>query len=499
MRVLREAFDYEFSKLDPMAAHIDPPSVAVYETLLAKGPDLKPYPYLGRVTEVSESGLEWILELRRGAVFHSGAPCDAQAVVASLEALRWHVSGARQLWYWDPVDTVVAIDDRHIKFRLHYPYSRLPALLWGTHTAVFNVALQQADPDTFGIGIADGTGPYRMLSFSPERIVAETVAGYPARMMPEFRSSTRSIDRIEWVSIPDPRIRLEVLRAGGIDCLHGVDYRDVVLLSDDLDLQVYEAGQASSMYWSLNWDRSDLGFDDVHVRRAISLGIDRRALVEEVLHGHGVPTWGPLPPGTQYYDASVDLEGVANYDLACAELDALGWHRGLDGIRNRNGTRMAFDCVIQRDAVFVGVAEVLEAQLLRLGIEIRIIPVTPFAEFYGACAAGPDSTISKWLWPDPVDALIGFSSTSTSPFPNWSRASVPELDALFEAWLHADSEEELTSAASAVQHTFARELPYLPLLAPADVWVWGSHVKGFDPSPGILYPFYQGVDVDPDP
>ena len=40
--ILREAFDYEFSPLDPHAAHIDPPSVAVYETLIVKGPGIDP-------------------------------------------------------------------------------------------------------------------------------------------------------------------------------------------------------------------------------------------------------------------------------------------------------------------------------------------------------------------------------------------------------------------------------------------------------------------------
>ena len=44
--ILREAFDYPFSRLDPLGDHIDPPSVAIYETLLVKGPDWKGHPML---------------------------------------------------------------------------------------------------------------------------------------------------------------------------------------------------------------------------------------------------------------------------------------------------------------------------------------------------------------------------------------------------------------------------------------------------------------------
>jgi hypothetical protein len=44
-------------------------------------------------------------------------------------------------------------------------------------------------------------------------------------------------------------------------------------------------------------------------------------------------------------------------------------------------------------------------------------------------------------------------------------------------------------------HIFARELPYVPLLTPSDVWVWSRAVTGFAPSPAILYPYYDRVTV----
>src|SRR5690348_13493444 len=89
--VLREAFDYEFSRLDPTGDHIDPPSVAIYETVLAKGPDWGAHPVLAESWEHSRDGLEWRVRLRPGLRFHSGAPCDAPAVLDSLEHLRWMV------------------------------------------------------------------------------------------------------------------------------------------------------------------------------------------------------------------------------------------------------------------------------------------------------------------------------------------------------------------------------------------------------------------------
>ena len=137
----------------------------------------------------------------------------------------------------------------------------------------------------------------------------------------------------------------------------------------------------------------------------------------------------------------------------------------------------------------------MRGQLARVGVELELRFAAPFAPFYEAAAAGPPASISKWLWQDPIDALIGFTASSTRPFPNWQRSSVPELDRAFEQWLRAGSAAELSEAARAVQHVFARELPYVPLLTPNDVWMWAPAVRGFEPSPAILYPYYEGVTV----
>ena len=251
MRVFREAFDYDFSRLDPTAAHIDPPSIAVYESLLAKGPDRASHPYLARVVDISESRLDWTLQIRSGARFHSGEICDSAAVVESLAALRMMHGDSRQLWYWDPVDTVVPLDDQTIRFRLHYPYRRLPSLLWGTHTAIFNRAAQLRDPVEFGSSIADGTGPYRLVSLDPSRLVAERLTSYPTIDIPGTRTDPGSLDRIEWLSIPDPAQRLAALLAGEVHALHGAPYSELAALQENPAFRFYEAGQASSMYLSL--------------------------------------------------------------------------------------------------------------------------------------------------------------------------------------------------------------------------------------------------------
>ena len=90
MADLDEVFEYRFTRLDPVRGdHIDPPTLAIYETLLTKGPDGLPRAGLAEAWAVSDDGLTWTLRLRGGARFHSGRACDAHAVGEALDLCRW--------------------------------------------------------------------------------------------------------------------------------------------------------------------------------------------------------------------------------------------------------------------------------------------------------------------------------------------------------------------------------------------------------------------------
>lgn len=497
--ILREAFDYEFSRLDPTGAHIDPPSVAVYETLMVKGPDWGPHAGIAESWQVSDDGLEWRVRLRPGLRFHSGAACNAKTVRAALEHLRFGAFPGEQLWYWDPVDTVRAEGRDVLVFRLHHPYARLPSLLWGTHTAVYNEPLRARENESFGYALADGTGPFRLMEWSPERIVAERSPLYPGALASFFENDgPPRLQRIEWVSLPDEGERLAALERGEVDCVHGPPLDAVDGLREDPRFTVIEFSQASNVYLALDWRRSELGFDEGRVRRAFSLGLDRMLLIEDALAGHGTATYGPVPPGDEFYDPEVGRGRGHDPAQAAVLLDQAGWRLGPDGVRAQHGRRLAFECVGQDDTVLRRVAVGVRDQLARLGVRLELRFAKPFADFYDACAAGPASFVSKWLWQDPLDAIIGFTATRGQPFPNYQRSSIPELDEAFRAWLRAETRAELRAAAGRVQRLAADELPYIPLLTPNDVWAHGAKVHGWRPFPANLYPFYQDVWIEED-
>ena len=493
--VLREAFDYRFSRLDPTGAHIDPPSVALYEPLVVKGSDWRAYGLLAARWTTSTDGLEWRFFLRPGLRFHSGDPCDAEAVIRAFEFLRYGAfESGGQLWYWDPVDTVTAEGPAELVVRLHHPYARLPSLLWGTHTAVYNEARRAADPERFGHALADGTGPYRLVSWSEERIVAERWPDYQPPPAPFLRGNDAPPDRIEWSAILDPAERLDAVESGRVHVIHAPPLAEVDRLASEGTLRVVEFAQQSNVYLTVDFRRTDLRFDDVRLRRALSLAIDREALVRNVLHGHGAPSLGAIPPGDEHYDPRPDGRCRFDPDEAARLMDDLGFTASPGGVREIDGVPLAVRCVCQDDAVLLPLAEAVRDDLRRVGVVLELEPVVPFEPFYTAALAGPPATISKWLWPDPIDALIGFTATRAAGAENWQHASLPALDSAFDEWLQAPH-DGLARAAARVQSVVADELPYIPLVTPNDVWVSAPQLDGYLPYQANLYPLYQPVQV----
>ena len=414
-----------------------------------------------------------------------------------MHRLRWGFYEDRQSWYWDPVDTVIVEELGSLHFRLHHPCPNLPSLLWGTHTAIFNEALRAREPDAFGDRLADGTGPFRLSRWTPEHVVAQRWAGYPGAPA-KFLGSTGPppIDAVEWIAIPQEVDRLQALEDGSVHCLHGPVPSEIERLEADPRFRVVRHGQSSNFYLGLNWDATELGFDDVRVRRAISLAIDRDRLVQAGVGGYGRGTWGPLAAWDPMYEPGVDAVSKTDPAQASRLLDEAGWIRGSGGVRERAGRLLEFECVVQDDDVHRRIAHSLAAQLSVVGVSLLPRPVRPFKEFYSALEAGPASFINKWLWQDGMDAIIGFSASWCRPFPNAQRASVPELDQAFHSWVRATNQLELKRAASRAQKVVADHLPYVPLLTPEDIWVVDRRVHGYEPYPATLYPFYHSIRIE---
>jgi len=489
---MREVFEYTFTRLDPVAgAHIDPPSVAIYETLLRKGENETPLPGLAETWVTSPDGLICRVALRKGAVFHSGRPCDAPAVVAALERCRFGDAGLRQLWYWDPMDTIEVIDPSTIEIRLRFPYRRLPTLLWGTHTSIYNDEARQRLGDAYGAMEADGTGRFRLLGFDGQHVEAE-------RVRPSGGEGP-NVERIEWLSVPQEHERASVLEEATADVVRAPPFDLLDDLREDPRWRVAEVPEPSQLYLALDFEHRQFDFHRREMRAALEAAVDREALVDAAFMGHGDGRRSPVPTGDPFassWDPAVAK--AMGLEEAGSVLDAIGWTRDGSGVRAKDGTKLAFECIIQESPVFRRLAAELGVQLGMLGVDVSFVYVEPFEPFYSACdARRPASFLNKWLWQDSIEAVMGFtqSSCACDGSPNWQSSKIPTLDAAYDTFLRSTTDQEASDAAAQVQEIFMRELPYIPLCSPTEVMAIGSHVDGFGPISGTLYPYYESASL----
>lgn len=492
--VLREGYDYDFSRADPATgAHVDPSWCAIYETVVVADAEGKLGPMLAESWRADPDGLAWRFRIRPDARFQSGERCDANAVAA---AFRLHGNPAESpvnAFFWTAIEDVRA-EGEDVVVSLHHPFAGLPSLLRSWHSAIHNQALRERLGAEWGHSTADGTGPFAFAVSRPGEVQeVRRWEGYPGTLTRWFENRGPAyLDAVRWLPIVEEAERAAALEAGEVDCVQNPSLLDVDRLRANADLRVIEFQQSSLAYLALDHETRELGFHDVRVRRAVSLAIDRDALVARDLAGHGWPAHGPIPSASTWY--TPEVEPLGGYDPRRAEelLDEAGFPRGPDGVRLRFGALVLEDATLRRAAAS------LVTMLADVGVVLELKPVAGFAAFYGALGDHPEAFISKWFWPDPVDAIVGFVSSWSHAGPNWQRASIAAVDRACRAWQQAPDVEALRTAAREIQLRCAEHLPLVPLFSPATVWAHHRRVHGWRPTPTNLYPFYGDVWLEED-
>jgi peptide/nickel transport system substrate-binding protein len=471
---------------------VDPPWCAIYETAIAFDRDSRPGPMLLDRWRVDDDLMTWRLHVRDGVTFHSGRPCDAAAVAAAFDIHRDPIASPVNQFFWKPVRDVTVEGDE-VVIKLRHPYAGLPTLLRSWHSAIHDPKARAALGDAYGWTGASGTGPFRFAALEPgERMDVIRNESYLGTGVDWVRNrGLAHLDGIRWVPLLDEASRAGALEDGIVDCVQNPSLLHVARLVSNPDLRVIEYQQSALAYMALDHETTRFGFHDVRVRRAFSWAIDRRQLVDEELGGHGWPANGPIPSVSPWHDPEVDA--VARFDPEGAGrlLDEAGFPA------DENGIRMTVPVLVVEDTTLRRVVTSLTGMLRGIGVDLQVEHVAGFADFYAAVGKHAPAFISKWLWPDPVDAIIGFVGSESHAGPNWQRASIPAIDAACDDWRTARDADAQRQAAERLQRACAEHLPLIPLYFPSAVWAHHRRVHGWEPFGANLYPLYNDVWVEP--
>lgn len=261
------------------------------ETLVTTEPGTgRIVPSLAERWEVSPDAKVYTFYLRRGVKFTDGTPFNAEAVKWSFErALR--LDGPEGgVGLIKGIDRIEVLNEYTVRFVLKEADATFLSRLADPIAPSMIFSPKSMPADQFVNGQYAGTGPYKLVRYDPDQLVVlEAFDGYWG---PKPKS-----DRIIEVFYADASALRAALEAGQIDVgFRTFNPEDIASLQKDPRFVVIK-GEGSLSVRYLVFNVTQPPFDNVQVRRAIALAVDRERIVEDVFGGLNTPLYSMVPAG----------------------------------------------------------------------------------------------------------------------------------------------------------------------------------------------------------
>jgi peptide/nickel transport system substrate-binding protein len=460
----------------------------IYPTLLRYDRNLSLAPYLAESWNVSDDGLTLSFTLRQNARWEDGTPVTSADVLASFERIIAPDTQTPYAAKYKMVAAAAAPGSHTFTVRYDAPFA--PALASWAGLSILPAHVLATCPDLMTCPLRRapmGTGPYKLHTWVPDREI-ELAARHDHFEHRPF------IERLRTRVITDLDAQFLELKTGRIDrmTLKPAQYERLIAGTTRLSQRYAAYKHLGNGYVYLGFNLTSPLFADKRVRQALSYATPREALVRGVLMGHGLPIAGPFKPGTWAAD---DTLAPYPYDLdkAKALLDAAGWSAGADGIRRKNGRKLAFTVVTnQGNEQRLRTAEILQFTFRQIGVEMKI-RVQEWATFIENTLNNRqfEAIILGWqLTPEPDPYDIWHSSKTGPREFNVVGFNNPEADRLIEAARATYDQNERKRLYAAFQRILHDEQPYLFLFAPYTLTALHKRFKNIDPAPaGIDHNF----------
>jgi peptide/nickel transport system substrate-binding protein len=416
--VVRVVTPYTVRSLDPIRQGLWSPEWGYGELLMRATEDGQVEPWLLESLE-SESPTSWQLRLRPGVRFANGNPLTADVLAAVIDR---HLAENALVEDALAGADVQVLDDRTLRLTTARPVANLPHLLADEQgISIFDAAATEPAGDIY-------TGPFQVRSLTAEELVLER--------NPNYWGGEVRLDEARVRFVSDPQARVLAVRSGEADIALYPPTDALAQFADGTPAVAVAAQPLQQLRAIPNLQKAPM--NDLAARQAFALGVDYRQLAEDVL---GVPYRTPegLFPDVVDYALPTQRTDAAEAALV---LDAAGWAPGPDGIRQRDGERLALAMLTygsQPDTRSVAVA--IQSQLRPLGMEVTIASVD---DNYAAMRdpAGWDVGLSfdgtLGYTYDPIGPLRSFLTSGAQR--NFGGVADPELDALV-AQLEATPDE----------------------------------------------------------
>ncbi len=453
--------------------------------------------------QVSDDGLTYTVKLRSGITFHNGQEMTAEDVKFSFDRVVWpgtlspgstflsNVVGYDELANLSvppetPMDAsqglsgVRVVDPLTVSFTLKEPQAVFPAILT---VILFGIVPKQAVLDAgrgWGTEVVIGTGPFELAEWvAGERIVLERNPDY-------FRAGLPHLDQIEVTLNVQDEVATLRWESGEADVITGAPAAELARIRADPNLSPLIREVPSMVIYYFEFASNAPPFDDLRVRQAVAMAIDKETLAAR--SQNGVPVDAFMVPG--YPQTAPDFESAYPYDPDQARqlLREAGVEEGTETIFWSGGTSPQLGDLIQADLAAVG----FDAELL-------VLEGSSIDAFKPRLDSGEIPLRTWGFGPDYADGsafpTARLVCTPQSPESAWCDPEVADLiDQANALPLEAPERTELLRR---VQQIVVTEQVYVVPLYARNAFVLGQEwVHGDVPDSLFLLPILEEVWVD---
>lgn len=410
------------------------------------------------------------------AVWHDGQPVTSEDIVFTVNLLRNEAiplpESLKEVWRKIEVE---ALDEKVVQFRIPEPYA--PFLDYLTFGVLPKHIWDGVPPEEFVTSSLNltpvGSGPYQFEQFETGD---DTITGVNLVVNKNYYGQVPFIDRISFEYFPDAESALNAIQPtesaetdpAGVKGIDHVPVDQLGTFFDKAGLNLYSGITPRQGMLLVNMgNQQAAALQDVNVRRALYLGLNRQRIVDKILSGQAILATGPIIPSSwAYYDGLTQIP--YDPDKAVAILKDAEYVLAQDGenVRSKGNDRLAFELTFPDEFPYPEIANLIKSDWEKIGVAVTLKPV-PAASMIG-------DVLEPKAYQLALVELNGMRYPDPDPYPFWHQSQATRGQN-YSQWNDRQASEFLEQARTQMdpsvraqlyknfQIRFMSELPAFPL------------------------------------
>ncbi len=443
---------------------------------------------------ISADGKSYSFALNPDAKWHDGQPVTTDDVVFTYNMLKQGTGYIPDdlIQFWNGIQ-INPVDTRTIQFVLESPYAPflnylsigiLPRHIFG------NMTFEEMVSSKMNIQPV-GSGPFMLGELV---LNGANIAGITLKNNPLFYGTPAFLEEIQITYFAESSLAFQAYQQGLVDGVSFVSDDVLPAALAELDLSLYSARLPILSMVFLNLDNNNVDFfQNISIRKALFMGINRTKIVNNIFKGQAIIARGPILAGNwAYYDGIANVEYDSYKAIEMLKSEGYILANEQDQVRSKDGKTINFTMLYPDDDVHRNVAEAIQQDLALINVLVNLEAVS-YDELINVRlsernyeAALVDLNLSKIPDPDPYPF---WDQTQISTGQNYSQWNNRVISQYLETARVETDQAERERLYRNFQVVFADELPSFPLFNPVYNFAVSERVKGIS-----VGPIYSSAD-----